>query len=320
MTAPMRVCFAVSVLIATIITGCVRCPKTHVSMDQLVAEHNANALIVPRIWARVKIRMKFVDESGRSWRWGSLSPLVSPNGKLLLSKTDDPLGAQDFVLIGSETLGMDLFRLGSSASEGVYYLWVRLGQTGKAWWGRHEFAGAPGLDKTIPINPNQLLSVLTVCILPNDFTQLPTVLMRMSSNPCAYVLTYVDRQVLTGRIIARKDIYYTWDDTKPRRPFLVKLFGSDGRELVVAQLKNYRQIKTDQDLFTPPVMPTDIKITWTETGNQIRLILSEMTTEDKWDTEACRFTDSQTGALPPGISPADIVQVDKVLETEGTIH
>ena len=61
-------------------------PETYVSLKQLVAEHNANAAKVPRLWARAKI---MVDLPGLP-PIGSTSPLAETNGLLFLSKTADP--------------------------------------------------------------------------------------------------------------------------------------------------------------------------------------------------------------------------------------
>lgn len=296
--------------IATTLAGCVSCPKTHVSMDQLVSEYNANAARVPRLKARAKIHVTLTDERGRSFGWGSTSALAPPNGMLLLSKHDDPLGDKDFVLVGRESLAVDLFRVGSSAAEGKYYLWYHMSEYGKAWWGRLDLAGAPGIEQ-MPIDPNHLLSVLAICAIPQEFSELPTVLMRMSKDPCAYVLTYVDRQARTGRIIATHEIYFNWDDSGLRRPFMIKLLGPDSKHIMTARLSNYRRIDADSPEAQGPVMPTDIRIDWPAKGNKVHLALSEMSSADTWDVSFCRFSDE----LPSGIGPDNIVQVDAALKT-----
>jgi len=290
-----------------------KCPEMRLSLGKLVAEQNANAGRIERLWARAKIRV----EMPGGLAWGSTSPLAAPNGRLLLQKSGDPLGPQDFVLIGGESLAMDLFRIGSSTAEGIYYFWYSAGpRGGQAWWGRHEFAGAPGV-KDMPIEANQLLSVLGVCALPADFTKLPTVALSMSRDPCAYVLTYIDRQPLTGRILFRREIFLTWDDKRPPRPFRINLFDNTGRRIMTARVKNYRPVEAAAAAGRPPVMPTDIEIAWPEKKSKVHIALSEMTTEDKWDVSACRFRDADTGELPGGLSPGDVVQVDADLTSGG---
>jgi len=290
-------------------TGCTRCPDTHVSAQDVVWQYNANARLVDKLWARAEIHITM--------------PGVFPfaaNGLLLLSKVDDPLGCQNFVLIGYETLAVELFRLGTSAAEGKYYFWYGLGDQGKCWWGRHELAGGPGLTD-MPINPNQLLSVLGICALPDDFSQLPTVALAMSHSPgeplrtgerCAYVLTYIDTQPITSRILFRREMYFNWDDAPHRRPFMVKLLNANGDRIMSARLRNYQSV----DIGRPgpkPFMPTDIKISWPARQSSVRVLLSEMTTEDKWDTESCLFQ----AQLPGWLAPTDMTQVDAHLQSGG---
>ncbi|MCK4602857.1 MAG: hypothetical protein KAU28_10355 [Phycisphaerae bacterium] len=290
------------------VCGCPKCPDTSVPLAQLVAEHNANAARVGRLWARAKIAVTFMGkESGLPFSWGSTSPLASPNGLLLLAKGPGPLGPHDFALIGRE-LGRKLFQLGSSVTDGRYYLWYNVGDRSAGWWGRNELAGAPGV--VVPIDPNQLLAVLAVCELPSDFTAPPTVAVRMSTNPCAYVVTYIDRQPVTGKIIFKRDMYFRWSDSKPRRAFLVNFFDAAGRLVMTARLKNYRSVEVE-DKLSPPVMPTDIEINWPQTRGKIHLVLSQMTTADKWRRSACRAT------MPDNIPPDRIFQIDEFVSIGG---
>jgi len=293
------------------VCGCARCPETQISLEQLVDEYNVNAACVPRLWARAKIQLTLPDERGGTFTWGSTSPLAGANGLLILSKRPNRLGPQDFVLIGRELGGLELFRLGSSVDEGAYYLWYRLGSRGGAWWGRHKFAGAPGIQ-ALPIEPSQLLAVLGVCELPEDFTRLPTVALSMSHDPCAYVLTYIERESTTNRISFKKEIYFRWDDTRMRRPFLVKLFDNSGNRIMIAKLRNYQHIRNPDLQENLPVMPTNIEISWPGKAGRIHIALSEMTTVQKGTAEVFGFREN----LPPGISPADIIQVDKAPAAE----
>lgn len=296
-------------VIGTASCGCVRCPQMHVSIDHLVREYNAGAAAVPRLWARVKMDITLADEKGRTFTWRS----ATPNGHLLLAKSDNRLGPHDFVLIGRE-VGQELFRVGSSVAEGVYYCWYRFGGKGVALWGRQELAGAPGIE-ALPIEPYQLLAVLGICELPADFTKLPTVAMAMSSNPCAYVLTYIDRTPISNRIGFRREMYFRWSDAEPRRPFLIKFFSSDGRRVMTARMKNYQPVEL-ADVKEPPskpvVMPTDITIEVCGREKspirRIHMVLSKMTTADKWQRAAVRFSEN----LPPGIKK---VQIDRHIGT-----
>ncbi|MCK4626819.1 MAG: hypothetical protein KAV00_16020, partial [Phycisphaerae bacterium] len=143
--------------------GCQPCPEKFVSTETLVAEYNANASRVPKLWARARIRVTFSDEKGWSFSWGSTSPLASGNAILLLDKGDNPSEPVDFVIIGKEIA--ELFRIGTDSASGLYYFWGNLGNRGGAWFGRTKFAGAPGV-KGIPLDPLQLLEILGVTELP----------------------------------------------------------------------------------------------------------------------------------------------------------
>jgi len=307
---------SVAAFMLAAISGCARCPETFVSMQQLVGEYNANAAAVPRLWARAKLAVT-VDRDGMPYTWGSTSPLASPNGLLLLGKGHRKTGPHNFVLIGRETAAVEMFRLGSNVAEGVYYLWYRLGQIGGVWWGRQEFAGAPGIE-ALPIDPNQLIAVLGICDLPDRFDAPPTVCMAMDATPgqCAYVLTYMDRQPITGNILFRREMYFRWSDTQPRRPFKINIFDNDGRRVMTASLSKYEPIDSpdappDTQL---PVMPTDIELEWIAWPGRpavirsIHLVLSEMTTAERGDPEAAsRLRANLPTGLPTTQVDADVV-------------
>jgi len=239
---------------------------------------------------------------------------------LMLGKRPGKLGPQDFVLIGRETASLELFRVGCNVDEGVYYLWYRFRQHGQAWVGRNELAGAPGVQG-LPLDPNQLLAVLSVCELPDDYTDAPTVAMTMDTDPqrCAYVLTYIDRQPITRRLGFRREIYFHWGpdkkppflsgdvDKKQRRPFMVKFFDNRGRRIMTAMLDKYKPIRLAEDApkgAAPPVMPTDIRIDWPEKNNSVHLVLSDMTAERIGNPKKATRFDAY---VPPDIP---VVQVD----------
>ena len=140
-SAKMLAVFAAAV--ACIAAGCgvSACPKTALSREQLVRQYNANSAGVPRLWARVRIDMNLTDADGKNVQWGS--SLGSPNGLLLLAK-DGASQQPGFLLRGTMPGGNELFRMGASRSESLYYLWYNAGNNRRAWLGRTELAGAPG--------------------------------------------------------------------------------------------------------------------------------------------------------------------------------
>lgn len=304
-----RILTAALVAVVVAVGGCPQqCPTTQLSIDELVGAHNANAAAVPRLWARAKISVTLNDPP---LTWGSTLSLAPPNGLLLLFKGDDPLGPHDFVLVGREIAGVELFRVGSSTAQGVYYFWYTFGDQAAAFWGRHALAGAPKLEG-LPLDPGQLLAVLGVVQVPGDRGPLPAAAMRMSTDPCAYVLTYIDRQPLSNRIGLRRDVYYRWSDEQPARPFRVDFLSPEGRRVLTARLDDYAEIAPgpDEPVEGPrPMMPTDIvlePVAWPgeDKPNPLRrvhIVLSEMTTDpDRGMREACDFD-------PP---TANIHQVD----------
>jgi hypothetical protein len=236
---------------------------------------------------------------------------------LLLSKGTVPLGPHNFVLIVRETLAHELARVGVSRDEGVYYMWQKMWEK-EARWGRAELAGAPNIPQ-LPIDPLGLLAVLAVCQLPADFTDLPTVALTMNTRPSeqyAYVLTYVDRRPITRRIGFRHELHFVWHDEKPRRLFRINFFDSRGRRLMAARVGDYRPIDVstmEDPPERPPIMPTDIEITWFDDQDRksstVHLWLSEMTADEKWDVAQCRFKEN----LPADIPPEKVIQVDRGL-------
>lgn len=306
MTTRTLLCLLLAAVAAAAAPGCVeKCPDTFVSLDTLVREYNANAAAVPRLWARAKIAVTITDAgSGLPFTWGSTSPAVSPNSWLLLGKNDNRLGPQDFAIIGKE-MGQTIFQLGSSTEQKVYYFWYSFGDKGEAWFGRSDFAGAPGVD--VPLDPNHLLAVLAVCELPDDFTEIPTAVLTMSSQPCAYVVTYIDRQPVTNRIQFTRRVYFRWSDKLPRRPYKAEFFDAAGQIAMYAEMSDYQFVDTGEgNDKMRPVMPVDIKISWPQTKTEIHMVLSSMTTEDKWSREMCRFN-------PPDAISGRIIDVDKAV-------
>jgi hypothetical protein len=293
--------------VACIAAGCgaSACPKTALSREQLVRQYNANSAGVPRLWARVRIDMNLTDADGKSVQWGS--SLGSPNGLLLLAK-DGASQQPGFLLCGTMPGGNELFRMGASRSESLYYLWYNAGNNRRAWLGQTELAGAPGID--IPLDPTQLLGVLGVTDLPTDFTTLPTVALTFSTSPCAYVLTYVDRQPLTGQILFRREVYLRWSDTEPPRPFLVNIFDNDGRRVMTATLKDYKSVAGAP---ASTIMPSDIQIAWPQRKSSLHLVLSEMSSAHAWDDGQLLFRAN----LPPAITGDQIIEVDKNLAAPG---
>jgi len=291
--------------------GCTACPTVAISPEALIARHNANAARVRRLWASARVRLSFTDSAGRTFAWGSTSPLSVSNATLLLAKPERPTGRAgetDFVLIGRD-LGTELFRVGVDATGGVYYLWYSLGSRRGGWFGRCRYAGAPRVTE-LPIDPLQLVELLGVTRLPVSRNgSMPAALVTLQTDPCAYVVRYVNPQPVSGNLRLWRETYYRWSDREPPRPFRVRLFDAQGRCRVTAELRAYRRIASDEPPERAPVMPTDIRVTWpairgVQSASSMHMRLSEMSVTHPFSRKAFDFR----AHLPAGLD--EPVQVD----------
>lgn len=274
-----RIATGMALLGVSICAGCEVCPREHVPLQVLVAEHNANAAKVPRLWANARVSAAFTPENGLPVLWGSTSPLTPYNARLRFWK--QTAGPPDFVLVGQE-VGQELFRVGIDADAGLYYAWMNIGKGAQALVGRTRLAGAPGVE-AIPVDPMQLVSVLGITELPTELRRLPAVTLQMRTRPCAYVVRYWDWQPTTGQMKLWREVWYTWQDNRPRLPFKVFLFDARGRVRMTADVGNYRPIEWAGPRDGAPIMPTDFRIRWpgikgVQRAASIHLTLSDMST------------------------------------------
>lgn len=281
-------------LAAGVVTACQPeyvCPpmNTVKSVDEIVAGYNKNASRVPRLWARVDVNIKLRKKPG------DLPLLWNCDGIVMLDKRENPAIVPDFKLVLKEA-GQRIGQIGTSTVDKVYYMWSKMGDNRSCYYGETRLAGAPDIDE-IPIDPIQLLSVLCVRELPADFTRAPFVTQSISTNPCAYVLTYIDRQPVTNRFLARREIYFERRAKKdksgnliflPCRPFMVKIFDNKGRLTFKATMKDYKPIEledVDDDLPGEPEMPTTINLTWIKNGTELTLKLFKLSTGEEFDED-----------------------------------
>lgn len=308
MTHRTRPIIVACLLTAFLTVGCFHDPpETRVSFEQLLLERNAAAARVPHLWARTKIAITIKDpKTSLPMTWGSTSRLASPNGLLLLFKGEDPLDPEDFVLIGREMAGVELFRIGLSKEEGVYYFWHNFGDQRGAYWGEIDRPGAPGVA-SLAIDPRDLLAVLDISTLPTDMATLPLVALTMDETPdgYAYVLHRLDRTGVGQRVGLRRQTFIRWDDDDPREAFLTKFFDRQGNVIMTAEQSDYESISAVEG-GSAVLMPTDILITWPDNGMRMHLVLSEMTAEDRADPAVCRFRDH----VPASIGDGQIIQID----------
>ena len=288
------------------------CPEKLASIDQIVAAHNANAASVPRLWARVEMDVTIKPKNAPQFTWRS----GYPSSLLIYRRGENPNGPHDFVLVGREMAAIELFRLGSSTAQGFYYFWYKIGDQAGAWYGRLGLAGAPGV-RQMPIDPMQLLGILGITPLPAEPGQLPAAVLSMNNTPgdCAYVVSVIDRQPVSNRVLFRREIILPWNKDEAPRPARVNILDGAGRRVMTAALSNYKPIDVsslDDPPAKSPVMPTDVDIVCNELPGvdafiqRIHLRISEMTADEQKaeHAEAAKFTP------PPGTMP---VLVDEAL-------
>ena len=295
---------------AALLAGCVPkgeyfyCPEKVVELDELVTGYNANARRVPQLWARAAIT---IEADGVAW--GSASKKHS-NALLLLKKGDSPTAEPNFLVVGRES-GVEIFRMGTDAKAGLYYLWLMLGNQGRAYYGQQKFSGAPDV-KAMPIDPGQLLEVLGVTELPPlSAKSMPTVMVEMRGKPIpAYVVRYADRQPVTGHVKQWREVSYRWGEKGPGQVFRVRLFDAKGLCRVTAEVDDYEPIKIDGD-GPAPMMPTTIRMHWpmikgVQPASRLTLRLSEMSTTKRFSLKAFGFADHLPAGMP------EPVQVDEM--------
>jgi hypothetical protein len=277
-------------LLIVALSGCITQPSEKVSMDTLLADYNANAVKVPQLWSRAKIAVTIPRDIG-SFTWGSTSPLAANNGYLVLFK-NGAAGPHDFVLIGKENIA-EVFRLGSSTDEGVYYLWFKAGDGSGAWIGP---LGAPGTPQgsDLAVNPTQFLSVLGIVELPR-----PAIPMKMDADWWNQRYSYVLTDALpTGK----REMYFDWPQHKsqPRPLKKVVLYDKANRPIMTARLSDYQTI----DDANGAQMPTQIVIDWTgaKGTTTLALALSEMTAAQKAERSIVTVVDHMPDIAPNKIN------------------
>lgn len=298
------------------LAGCrlerVDCPPVSLAdpLEEVLAGYNANAVKVPRLKAYARVSMTFREKpTDLGFSWGSTSELAEPNARVFLLKGQAPGEVADFFLQIREA-GQEVSRIGTSTKDGAYYAWFLAGDNQQGMWGRLSLAGAPGV-KDLPVDPTQLIHGLCITTLPAGQTAAPFVAQTYSADPCAYVLTVIDRQPITNKLLFKRELYFDRQGGKPRRPMLLRIYNDRGAILVTAKLSDYQSIEladVPDPSADPPVMPTDIEVYWHDTGSELHMVLTEMTTADVVDPEAYLFWDR----LPAGLKDK-MRQVDKGL-------
>jgi hypothetical protein len=302
---------------ALLIVGCqnegcdvaTRCPSVWDSdpIDPVVDAYNTNASRVPRLWSYARAAMTLREKPGDlPFSWGSTSDLAEPNARIILAKGDDPAAVPDFLMIFKEA-GQEVARLGVSRADNVYYMWAKFGDRRFCRFGRLDLAGAPGIEH-LPIDPTQVIAALAISPMPLQRATPPFATRSYTTDPCAYVLTAIDRQPITGRMLFRRRLLIDRREGTPHRPIGLDVFDEQGRAVLTATMDDDQPITledVDDAGAQPPVMPTAIRLSLLRSGSGLELKLNGMTTADRVDPEAFEFFANLPPALKTVAEPVD---------------
>ena len=230
----------VSVVVVALITAGCKGTKRHqgpavqASMQEIIAQINANNVLIRNLWSRLDIKVQAPDEKH------------SVGGHLILRKPAEyGQPPKDLLLKGGDSFGAAEFQLGSN-NQGYWYTLdtPRNDPT-------HEFVAYGDASSGPAGQALDLLSVLGVYELPDKLDQEPWPVCRGYDEPAYYVISFVERTT-AGSLRVRKDI---WWNRRSQQIDLIELFDAQGQRYLSAALDDYRN-------FDGPELATKIRITW----------------------------------------------------------
>ncbi|NIA07149.1 MAG: hypothetical protein GWP14_05860, partial [Actinobacteria bacterium] len=208
-------------------------PAVQRTTPELIAEINANNVLIRNLWSRLDIKVETPDEKH------------SVSGHLILRKPEYGQPPKDLLLKGGDSFGAAEFQLGSN-SRGYWYT-LKTPRNDPV----HEFV-AYGQDSAGPASQAlDLLSVLGVYELPDKLDQEPWPVCRGYDEPSYYVISFIERTT-AGSLRVRRDI---WWNRRSQQVDLIELFDEHGQRYLSAALDDYRN-------FDGPKLATRIRITW----------------------------------------------------------
>jgi len=292
--------------------GCVP-PETSVDSARLLKNFDENADKLPYFKAEGTLTVKAYADG-----WFRVFKRSEDFTVLLAKDPENPAGPCDFALYVLD-LGEPVMGMGSSTVDGMYYMFIGFGQSGMCNVGRTALAGAPGIEgmsldisaaagsdkspgkgKKLDINPLQLVSAFAVIPPSNDLTSMPGAILQMQGDhwPFEYILTCIDRQGSTQRIVPLHRMIFDWKkDVEPRLPRRIEYLDPNGVWVMTAKIRKYKPVDVadfpnpPQD---PPVMPSEIIYTWRNARSGKKMITLTLELSDVWApeidySEACRL-------------------------------
>lgn len=224
------------------------------TMDQVVAQINANNLPLRSLWSSHDFEATLIDADGKSH-------FVNGRGVLLYRKP------YDILLQGKKDFGT-VFELGSNDQR--YWLTMMMGPE-TMWWGSYANIGKPCAGE-MPVRPDAFMEVLGVGDIDTDFLNQPAPTMRFNNDADAYM--FVWSYQLPDRWVAQKEVWY---DRQTMQPSLVLLFDPEGRIILRAYLAEHRPVEVpDLPREDWPTVATRYRLYFPDTGSRMTFHLSEM--------------------------------------------
>lgn len=226
------------------------------SMEQVVADINANNQKVPSLWSSLYYKANIVDDKKHAH-------FVNGEGYLLYRQPSD------FRLIGRKDPAGTVFEIGSNRDS----YWLRIvPEVNTMWYGRYEdLAGADLNALHIPIRPDLVLGVLTFATINTNFSELPAPTMRFNNQEDTYMFVWIAKA--PDRWIAIREVWY---DRQTKRPRFVLLYDANGRVALRADLSLFKQVPLEgQPKAQWPWVPTDYKLMFPDSGSTMEFTLSD---------------------------------------------
>jgi hypothetical protein len=256
------------------------------SMQEVVAEINANNAPLQTMWADLYVEANFPNEG-----------FINSDGTLLYK------APRSMRLAGTKPGGGTIFEVGSS--EDRYWLSMA-GNNGpsRMWWGWHRNTGKPCVDTSnLPIRPELILEVLGITTINTNFLEPPVPVMRFN-NDRGGTYMFVWNMPAGNRWAAQKEIWY---DRVTKLPRAVFLFDADGRVVLRATLSRHEPVDV-------PGVPEERRprvarlysLFFPDTGGTMSLELRDVAPDTARNTIARRGI-----VFPEKVSADEVIQLDK---------
>ena len=224
------------------------------SMNDVVAQINANNAAIPTLRATGNFEANVVDEGKKRFVNGDVTLLYRRPTEVRL--------------VGRKDIAGQVF---DAASNGNRYWLIVKGEVDTMWHGA--VANLDRVDpKEIPIRPDLLVEILGLGELDRSFLEPPVPTMRFNNDADAYMLNFNVR--LPDRWAVQKEVWY---DRTTKLPRMILLFDENGRVVVRTYLSNHRAIGPDRDPRDGgPKVATRYQVFFPDSGTTLRIDLDEL--------------------------------------------